>query len=296
MSDQHYNEGEERFNQRPEDFQVDEDDEESESDDEDGDGSDGRDGSDGSDGSEEDEPTAEELKQFMLTFSKDNYDNDIEDALSAYHSRIATTDEVIDLYNKPPDWMERNAIGLENLKKQLEKHTGSAMEGKQYLFFDHGDDHEEPVVWHDPSINPYWEQLTTAFQNPTIENAQYLGIYVKNVEMPKEIVAALVSTVCGGRAINSIHSVHFINTNLCGEGIVLLSTLVQSTPELRYFYLRDNRIDDMNSALCLSRALKLHPRMRLDMSHCDLGNDPDTLSVILQSNVEGISLSHNNID
>jgi hypothetical protein len=52
--------------------------------------------------------------------------------------------------------MERNAIGLENLKKQLEKHTGTAMEGKQYLFFDHGDDHEEPVVWHDPSINPYW--------------------------------------------------------------------------------------------------------------------------------------------
>jgi hypothetical protein len=140
--------------------------------------------------------------------------------------------------------------------------------------------------------------LTTAFQfqNLTIENAQYLGIYVKNVEMPKEIVVALVSTVCVGRANNSIHSVHFINTNLCGGGIVLLSTLVQSTPELQYFYLRDNRIDDMNSALCLSRALKLHPRMRLDMSHCDLGNDLDTLSVILQLYVEEICLSHNNID
>ena len=170
------------------------------------------------------------------------------------------------------------------------------MEDKQYLFFDNGDDHEGPVVWHDPSINPYWEQLTTAFQNPTNENVQYLGIYVKMVEMPKLIVAALVSTVCGGRAINSIRIVHFINTNLCGEGIFSLSTLVQSTSELRYFYLRNNQIDDMNSALCLSRAPKLHPRMRLDMSHCDLGNDPDILSVILQSDVKEIDLSHNYID
>jgi hypothetical protein len=60
----------------------------------------------------------------MLTFSKGNYDNDIEDALGrgADQSRIATTREVIDLYNKPADWMERNAIGLENLKEQLETH------------------------------------------------------------------------------------------------------------------------------------------------------------------------------
>jgi Ran GTPase-activating protein (RanGAP) involved in mRNA processing and transport len=36
--------------------------------------------------------------------------------------------------------------------------------------------------------------------------------------------------------------------------------------------------------------------MRLDMSHCDLGNDLDTLSVILQLYVEEICLSHNNID
>jgi len=109
--------------------------------------------------------------------------------------------------------------------------------------------------------------------------------------MPKEIVVALLSTVCGGRANNSIHSVQFINTNLCGEGIVLLSTLVQSTSELQYFYLHYNRIDNMNSALCLSRSLKLHPRMRLDMSHCDLGNDPDTLSVILHSRMSEKSIS-----
>ena len=81
----------------------------------------------------------------MLTFRKGNYDGDIKDSLGrgADISRIATTHEGIDLFNKPADWMERNAIGWENVKEQLEQHTCSAMEGKQYLNLDllHGDDH-----------------------------------------------------------------------------------------------------------------------------------------------------------
>jgi len=53
----------------------------------------------------------------------------------------------------------------------------------------------------------------------------------------------------------------------------------------------------MNSAMRLSRALKPHPNMNeLIMTHCDLGNDPDILSVILQSDVKVIDLSHNHID
>jgi hypothetical protein len=53
----------------------------------------------------------------------------------------------------------------------------------------------------------------------------------------------------------------------------------------------------MNLALRLSRALKPHPNMiMLIMTHCDLGNDPDILSVILQSDVKEIDLSHNYID
>jgi len=49
----------------------------------------------------------------------------------------------------------------------------------------------------------------------------------------------------------------------------------------------------MNSAICLSRALKTLPIIHcLYMAHCDLGNDPEILSVILQSDGKHIHLSH----
>ncbi len=70
-----------------------------------------------------------------------------------------------------------------------------------------------------------------------------------------------------------------------------LSTLEEQSSILRSFYLCYNRVDDMNSALFLSSALKLHPRMDLDMSFCDLGHDPEILSAILQLDVKAIKLS-----
>jgi hypothetical protein len=114
--------------------------------------------------------------------------------------------------------------------------------------------------------------------------------------MRKEIFSALMASLCG-RAINAIDAVSFINTNLCGEGVVSLSLLIEQSLELVLLNLSRNRIDDMNSTLRLSRALKLHPIMKyLYMKQCDIGNDPEILSVILQSDIESINLSHNNID
>jgi hypothetical protein len=53
----------------------------------------------------------------------------------------------------------------------------------------------------------------------------------------------------------------------------------------------------MELARCLSRSLKSHTRINdLRLTHCDLGSDPEILLVILQSDVECIILSNNNID
>jgi hypothetical protein len=58
-----------------------------------------------------------------------------------------------------------------------------------------------------------------------------------------------------------------------------------------------NQIDNMESAHCLSMSLKSHTCIRgLHLDHCDLGNSPDILSVILQSDISIINLSYNNID
>ncbi len=150
----------------------------------------------GSERSEEDEPRAKVLTQFMLTFRRGNYDDYIENALGRVddHSRITTIHLGIDPCNRPADWMERNAIVLANLKMQMEQHTHSAEEGREYFGMDlaQEDDHEEPVVWREPSINQYWEQLTTArrIRTGTV-------ICIKKVEMPKEFIATLVASVCG---------------------------------------------------------------------------------------------------
>ena len=111
--------------------------------------------------------------------------------------------------------------------------------------------------------------------------------------MRKETVATLVASICG---FNPLQYIIFDNTNFCREGILSLSTLVKHS-DVRHLNLSHNSIGDMNSALCLSRVLKPHPRiLSLYMGHCDLGNDTEILSVILQSDVKTIHLRHNNID
>jgi hypothetical protein len=53
----------------------------------------------------------------------------------------------------------------------------------------------------------------------------------------------------------------------------------------------------MESARCLSRSLRSHACIiHLGLSHCDLGSNPEILSVILQSDVNYINLANNNID
>ena len=316
--DQNEIDAEEISNERLEDLAAEEEEEEEEDDESDDDENSSNDDSgveydesddEDDDGSEEDILTLEEMKKLMLTFCKGNYDGEIESALGENPPRTATHPGGFDLYNKPADWMERNAIGLENVKLQLQERTryGEGRDGTRLplhfnLEFSHNVQHAieggEPIVWHDPSIDQYWEQLTAALSCIPM-NAPTLyrhGIHIENIEMQKETVATLVRGLCDGRAINSIKFVRFTNINLCREGVVLLSTLVERISSLQTLDLTRNRIDDMNSVLCLSRALKAHQGIyHLEMRHCDLGNDPEILSVILQSDVRNIFLEYNNI-
>jgi len=97
--------------------------------------------------------------------------------------------------------------------------------------------------------------------------------------------------------MNSIKRITFDTTNLNGEGMISLAKLVEQSSELNALDILHNPINDMNVALYMSRTLKCHPRIKnVDMSYCNLGNNPEILSVILQSDVHRLDLSHNNID
>ena len=83
----------------------------------------------------------------------------------------------------------------------------------------------------------------------------------------------------------------------CEEGIISISKLVDVSTTLQTFCLHHNRIDNLESARCLSRSPKSHACIKiLHFPHCDLGSTPEILLVILQSNVSIINLEHNNID
>jgi hypothetical protein len=61
------------------------------------------------------------LEQFILTFHYGDYDAEIDDKLSLdrspWHSPARPTQAS---YNKPDNWRERNRIGLEEVKRQLQ--------------------------------------------------------------------------------------------------------------------------------------------------------------------------------
>jgi hypothetical protein len=158
---------------------------------------------------------------------------------------------------------------------------------------------EEPIVWHEPILDESWNQLEAAIDRyrQLKMGTDISCIHIENVEIKKECLAALIVMFFSGRATNSSMQINFYNTNLCGEGIVCLSELVAVSPQLQVFRLYHNRIDSMNSARCLSASLRNHDHISwFYLNHCDLGSNPDILSIILQSDVSHINLRHNNID
>ena len=60
------------------------------------------------------------LRYFLFFCRAQDTNNDIVDVRrDANDSQITTTHEGINLYDKPADWMEMNAIGLERIKTEL---------------------------------------------------------------------------------------------------------------------------------------------------------------------------------
>ena len=158
-------------------------------------------------------------------------------------------------------------------------------------------DNEEPIVWHEPILDGYWNELEDNIRRRQLRSiaTKIQGIYIENVEIKKERLAALVTALSG--QINTTKYILFNNANLCEEGIVWLSKLVDVSAKLHHLIISHNRIDNMGLARCLTSSIRLHNCIAgLTISYCDLGSSPEILSVILQSDVEYINLNNNNID
>ena len=145
---------------------------------------------------------------------------------------------------------------------------------------------EEPIVWHEEILDEYWDRIETE-----IDRRKQLGmvsdicaIQIENVEMKKERLAAFVAIFRNGSATNLSTYVNFDNANLCEEGIISLSKIVDVSSKLLTVNLHHNRIVNMESARCLSRSLRSHNCItELIITYCDLGSSPEILLVILRT-------------
>jgi hypothetical protein len=256
---------------------------------------------------ENDDQIIENVETFLRTFHhQGKYDVEFDNALSSDRQRFLPDRPNQASYDKPDNWVERNRIGLEKVKKRLQDCITSAMQDSSFNLelrhndgWDHLRDNEEPIVWHEPILDRYWDQLETKIGGNKLGGVttDIKFIAIENIEIRKDSLAALVAMFLSGRATNSSTRLNFVNASICGAGIVCLSKLVDVSSNLREFCLHRNRIDNSESAHCLSRSLKSHTRIYyLGFTHCDLGSTPEVLLVLLQSDVRRINLSNNNID
>jgi hypothetical protein len=271
--------------------------------------SDNDDDDDNDDSISDDEVIEDEIvEKFIRTFSIGDYDIEFASALSYDRSVVQPARPKQASYNKPDNWRERNRLGLERVKGRLQTCINLVSRGKRfklYLAHNNGwdyeiEDNEEPIVWHEAILDEYWDQLEEKIDERkqlgiVTKKKRYRTIHIENVEMSKERLATLVTTLSG--QVNKTESIIFNNTNLCEEGIISLSKLVDVSSKLMEFCLHHNRIDNMDSARCISKSLKSHGCINsLNLTHCDLGSSPEILLVILQSDIKYINLSNNNID
>jgi hypothetical protein len=262
--------------------------------------------------SEGDEIDIENVEKFIRTFHNGDYDTEFDDALSFDRGVVFPARLELASYSKPDNWRERNRIGLDRVKEQLDSFCGYEL-----LLIHYNTDHnQEPIVWYEPILDEYWDEVEARISKEEEEDEEeeeeeddeeeeeeeeeetgdkIRSIRFKNVEITKGRLATLVSAL--SEKANAINDVSFNNANLCEEGIVCLSKLVDVSSNLQEFCLQHNRIDNIESARCLSRSLKSHTGINhLDLSLCDLGSNPEILSVVLQSDIRSIYLSNNNID
>jgi hypothetical protein len=288
--------------------------EEIDSDDDDNDDiSEGDDMDESGEGSDEEDTIDDTVvEKFIRTFHIGGYDVELDNPLSLDRDQNVTVPgrPAQESYTKPDDWRERNRIGLEEVKEQLQDcifkvsysasfnldliHNGS---GIQQM------DNEERIVWNEPILDEYWNQLDAKMKqlcnnrqiSRWIEQTIIGHVKIMNVEMKKERLATLVTALSGEDYATKY--ILFNNANLCAEGIIYLSKLVDVSYQLQALTINHNWIDDMDSARSLTKSLRSHWRIQsLDLSYCDLGSSPEILSVILQSEVKHIHLNNNNID
>jgi hypothetical protein len=141
----------------------------------DGEGDEENDDDDEDVGSDDEEIDDEIVEKFILTFHNGDYDAEFDDALSYDRSVTLSTLSTQASYSKPDNWKERNQIGLERVKEELQTCINAMSHDTSFnlklIYRNYLDQDEEPIVWHEPILDKYWDRLDVE-----IDRKRQLGI------------------------------------------------------------------------------------------------------------------------
>jgi hypothetical protein len=169
----------------------------------------GEDNDDEESGNDKDngEEKMKNVEKFILAFSNGDYDAEFDDKLD--RGLPSTAHPTQASYTKPDNWRERNRIGLEKVKEQLQSCIDSVSHVKSLElklghngYLDQLMVNEAPIVWHQPILDKYWNQVEEEIEQQEVIT-DILDIQISNVEMKKERLAALVAMFVSGRANSS---------------------------------------------------------------------------------------------
>jgi len=132
-----------------------------------GDWEEDKDGEESDDNGNGDGIENEYVDKFIHTFHKGDYDQEFDNTLSFDRTVTLLAMPTQASYIKPNNWRERNQIGLEKMKEQLQPRIHSVLhnfmlkltqndEREQQLM-----DDEEPIVWYEPILDEYWNHIGT---------------------------------------------------------------------------------------------------------------------------------------
>jgi hypothetical protein len=162
---------------------------------------------------------------FIRSFHNGNYDVEFDNKLSADRGAILPARATQASYNMPDNWVERNQLGLKKMKLWLQDATDNVEAMDQswglYCHWEQRTEIDAPIVWHESILDDYWYKFEAEIYKRGVTDI--CDVEFVNVEITKESMLKLVAI---SSATKSIADIHFDNANLCEEGILSLSKLV----------------------------------------------------------------------
>lgn len=153
----------------------------------------------------------------------------------------------------------------------------------------HHDD-EDLKLCPDSSMIHHWTNFSVALRACDDDTFESCEIYRIN------LAPAVLSMLIPALSLQHIQELSLNDNHLGSVGFSAVAAFLERNTSLEKLDLSNNEMDDLGSATLLSKAMRNHPRLeRLELKRCRIGDNPDILRAILQSNVNFVGLDGNRI-